>query len=422
MIILYALTSMITVLLLIVIIGGAIKARRHPERYGPRARFMGRPRQSRAKGIAMAMLETLPIVRFGDPDPKQAKSVGTVEDMEMSPATKETAAEIKDSEPEQRGAEAEPGASKVTAEPTRPRTPLATSDEGSADPTSNNLAPPNPTAVGGAAAAPADESLKAAEDSLSCSICTEDFTLGEALRVLPCNHKFHPLCVDPWLLNVSGTCPLCRIDLRPPQEITDENSQDPSIPTNINPVYADTAAAQQRRRSTLGGIMRGTRALDLQTIIEASREERIWILRRWREERRPQGQQQVDLDVNGAENTDADVNAAVQRRSRVLSQRLRDRFSVRSSQGPLPPQSRNDGSEATGRRPSTWYAGEGSNGAETGTTTADSAPRPPPPPNDAATVDERARTGDGDRTSASQQETLSEPRNRRRDGNTGTEG
>lgn len=405
MIILYALTSMITVLLLIVIIGGAIKARRHPERYGPRARFMGRPRQSRAKGIAMAMLETLPIVRFGDPDPKQSKSVGTVEDVEMNPTKKETAAEIKDSGAEQRGAQAEPGTSKVTSEPTRPRTPLATSDEGSAALTTNKPASPNPTALG--PAAPADESLKGAEDSPSCSICTEDFTLGEALRVLPCNHKFHPLCVDPWLLNVSGTCPLCRIDLRPPQEITDENSQDPSIPTNINPVYADTAAAQQRLRSTFGGIMRGTRALDLQTIVEASREERIWILRRWREERRPQ-----DHNVSSAENTDADVNAAVHRRSRVLSQRLRDRFSVRSSQDPLPPRSRNDGSEATERRPNTWYAGEGSVGAETGTTTAGAAPQPPPTPNDAAPVDERAMTENGDRTSASQQGSLSEPRRR----------
>ncbi|KAF7503140.1 hypothetical protein GJ744_004282 [Endocarpon pusillum] len=410
MIILYALTSMITVLLLIVIIGGAIKARRHPERYGPRARYMGRPRQSRAKGIAMAMLETLPIVRFGDPDPKQSKSVGTVEDVEMSPTTKETAAEIKDSEPKQQGAEDEPGTSKVIAELARPRTPLATSDKGSADLATNNPATPNPTAV--EAAAPAAESLKAAEDSLSCSICTEDFTLGEALRVLPCNHKFHPLCVDPWLLNVSGTCPLCRIDLRPPQEITDENSQHPSIPTNINPVYANRAAAQQGLRSTLGGIMRGTRALDLQTINEASREERIWILRRWREERRPQGQQQADHDVNGAENADADVNAAVHRRSRVLSQRLRDRFSVWSSQDPLPPRSRNDGSEATERRPSTWYASEGSAGAETGTTTADSAPQLPRPPNDAATVDGRARAEDGERTSASQEGSLSEPRRR----------
>jgi hypothetical protein len=46
------------------------------------------------------------------------------------------------------------------------------------------------------------------DEHLGCSICTEDFEKGQDLRVLPCDHKFHPECVDPWLLNVSGTCPL----------------------------------------------------------------------------------------------------------------------------------------------------------------------------------------------------------------------
>ena len=56
-----------------------------------------------------------------------------------------------------------------------------------------------------------------------CIICTEDFEKGEDIRVLPCNHTFHPACVDPWLLGVSGTCPLCRIDLRPKDERTSES-------------------------------------------------------------------------------------------------------------------------------------------------------------------------------------------------------
>ena len=47
-----------------------------------------------------------------------------------------------------------------------------------------------------------------AENGLACSVCTDDFTKGQDVRVLPCNHKFHPECIDPWLLNVSGTCPL----------------------------------------------------------------------------------------------------------------------------------------------------------------------------------------------------------------------
>jgi hypothetical protein len=41
-----------------------------------------------------------------------------------------------------------------------------------------------------------------------CPICTDDFVKGQDVRVLPCSHQFHPECIDPWLINVSGTCPL----------------------------------------------------------------------------------------------------------------------------------------------------------------------------------------------------------------------
>ena len=43
---------------------------------------------------------------------------------------------------------------------------------------------------------------------VGCAICEEEFLCGQDVRVLPCNHDFHPDCVDPWLLNASGTCPL----------------------------------------------------------------------------------------------------------------------------------------------------------------------------------------------------------------------
>lgn len=42
----------------------------------------------------------------------------------------------------------------------------------------------------------------------SCSICTEDFGRGVEFRLLPCGHRFHPACIDPWLLQRSLTCPL----------------------------------------------------------------------------------------------------------------------------------------------------------------------------------------------------------------------
>ena len=42
----------------------------------------------------------------------------------------------------------------------------------------------------------------------NCSICTEELKERQDMRVLPCSHRYHPECVDPWLLNISGTCPL----------------------------------------------------------------------------------------------------------------------------------------------------------------------------------------------------------------------
>jgi len=43
----------------------------------------------------------------------------------------------------------------------------------------------------------------------SCAICLSDFEQTEELKRLPCNHHFHGLCIDPWLLQ-QPVCPLCK--------------------------------------------------------------------------------------------------------------------------------------------------------------------------------------------------------------------
>lgn len=45
-------------------------------------------------------------------------------------------------------------------------------------------------------------------DQSECPICTEDFVDGVLLRLLPCEHMFHPTCIDPWLSWRARTCPI----------------------------------------------------------------------------------------------------------------------------------------------------------------------------------------------------------------------
>ena len=182
MIILYSITGIITALFLIIIVTGAVRAHRHPERYGPR-NVLGRPRQSRARGIARAMLETIPIVKFGEKE--NDKPAG---DIELGATAARNTAE---------GGEAPP----VAGEGQGSTAANAAADGSNRDST-------NPTTTETPATTPGGMQDLGADDGLACSVCTDDFIKGQDLRVLPCNHKFHPECIDPWLLNVSGTCPL----------------------------------------------------------------------------------------------------------------------------------------------------------------------------------------------------------------------
>mmetsp|Transcript_31362 Transcript_31362/g.41689 ORF Transcript_31362/g.41689 Transcript_31362/m.41689 type:complete len:568 (+) Transcript_31362:2-1705(+) len=47
----------------------------------------------------------------------------------------------------------------------------------------------------------------------SCSICLEEYTNGEKLRVLPCSHVFHTSCIVPWLTTRYPNCPLCKAEV-----------------------------------------------------------------------------------------------------------------------------------------------------------------------------------------------------------------
>ncbi|KAJ5907455.1 Zinc finger RING-type [Penicillium taxi] len=241
MIILYSITGVITALFLGIIVTGAVRAHRHPERYGPRIIGAGRrrARQSRARGIARAMLETIPIVKFGDEDNVAA----TKRDIELE--GDEHIADVAEVGPEVDGTETP--------------TPIATDRPTS---TSTDLKDTKPEAGN--------------EGNFVCPICTDDFIRGQDLRVLPCNHQFHPECIDPWLVNVSGTCPLCRIDLNPKEETADQHD---NAELGEAEVQRQAEVPGQRQSHRVSSLINGRGHLDLRRMYDSTVEERLHALR-----------------------------------------------------------------------------------------------------------------------------------------------
>ncbi|KAF2198511.1 hypothetical protein GQ43DRAFT_378447 [Delitschia confertaspora ATCC 74209] len=294
MIILYSITGIITALFLVIIITGAVRAHRHPDRYGPRD-VLGRPRQSRARGLGRAILDTIPIVKFGERDPPKPTDV----ELGSTSEARDVAA------PDTEAAPGAPSNGFHSGVPANPLQEIRTDQSG--------IAPAQPVV---AAATDAQGASSAA--GLGCSICTDDFEKGQDIRVLPCGHKFHPECVDPWLLNVSGTCPLCRVDLRP----TTSRSTNGDNPDALAPPLHPDTEVSHRRRSALRDI------LTLRHRPNASAEERISALRRLREQRNRQHDEAMSSGNPGASPSSEDVTDV--RRSRRISARLHDVFSVRT--------------------------------------------------------------------------------------------
>lgn len=163
--------------------------------------------QTRAAGLTRAILDTFPIVKFG----RGGTTAPAPSDPQASVYTKT-----------QVDSDVESGSI-----PPKPKGGLEEYEMGSTgrdiEPQSREMGSVD-TAIGGVArhasgGSGSRRSRPSKEDPTQemigteiCPICITEFEEGDDLRVLPCEgkHKFHQNCVDPWLLQISGLCPLCR--------------------------------------------------------------------------------------------------------------------------------------------------------------------------------------------------------------------
>lgn len=197
--------------------------------------------QSRAVGLGRAVLDSFPLVKFGaatNAGTTRGVPYPTYEDPEDPPkaldAREDVESGIRRSESRKAETRAKDGDQnlEMTAQPSGARSGHHHSESRASslsyNPDEEHLEKDpehhrHPSdqvrslANGGAEASENDPSgadllNQSAIGRETCPICIVDFENGDDIRVLPCEgrHQFHQACVDPWLLELSSSCPICR--------------------------------------------------------------------------------------------------------------------------------------------------------------------------------------------------------------------
>jgi hypothetical protein len=201
-----------------------IRAVRHPERYRATAGSGGGGGPGRGGVLTRAILDTFPLIKFGAPR-ADAETQMEAKDQDLEahgnrPSPMLEMRDIQSDVPATSSAGPEPPHAATIAgaenDATWPHSRRAHDDYDDDDDLAD-LPPARPRA--GPSSSTATTSVTSAADPLpesigreTCPICIVDFEEGEDVRVLPCEgkHVFHQACVDPWLLELSSSCPICR--------------------------------------------------------------------------------------------------------------------------------------------------------------------------------------------------------------------
>ena len=196
----------------------ARRAIRNPERYGRREGNANEAAQTRAGGIAQALLDTFPVIKFNRREtPKSLHSDTEIEFRQLPHADQErrrssTTGHVRDGTlhaavfPDGMSGRRSMDTAMSLAPPIREDDDISVKsvERGYTD---------SELQLTGAKADPSSAMADLSGDQEEqCPICLIEFEQGDDIRILPCEkeHVYHKTCIDPWLLDVSSSCPLCR--------------------------------------------------------------------------------------------------------------------------------------------------------------------------------------------------------------------
>ncbi|KAG5363572.1 hypothetical protein CJU89_2750 [Yarrowia sp. B02] len=223
MAVLYCICGVLALAVVVLISLGIWRVHRHPERYGlaPPQHDMEREisddfnngggdvytppptRVEKAKGLARAVLDAIPLMRV----------------MKKSP------------EPVERA---------QTAEPTQEKAISASSS-------SMHKQEASTSSVKSSCDMSRMETLPVyIQQDDNCAICFDNFEDNQIIRQLPCTHRFHADCVDHWLLNSSSQCPMCRMNLRKDAEAEEAPETPEAPPQPERPAESSVITVTQR--------------------------------------------------------------------------------------------------------------------------------------------------------------------------------
>ncbi|RUS14720.1 hypothetical protein BC937DRAFT_93430 [Endogone sp. FLAS-F59071] len=79
-----------------------------------------------------------------------------------------------------------------------------------------------------------------------CVICLDEYEQGERVRKLVCGHEYHCECIDPWLMQVTASCPLCKHDC---SHALDDQGREVDKPQTNSEVAIDMPEPAAARRN-----------------------------------------------------------------------------------------------------------------------------------------------------------------------------